>query len=114
MTSAMRPDQTVGQLAGQLPNDLWAAETLPCCVFFLRGLPVWAQRRKGRAEGPRDMGEKPFPDSDPELLSLSKQPARLHLSRGGCPSLLPQWTPGSLSNILGRKYGGMKAGCKIC
>lgn len=114
MTSAMRPDQTVGQLAGQLLNDLWAAETLACCVFFLRGLPVWAQRRKGRAGGPRDMGEKPSPNSDPELLSLTKQPASCISAGGGFPSLLLPWTSGSLSNILGRKYGGMKAGCRIC
>lgn len=54
------------------------------------------------------MEEKPSPHSDPELLSLTKQPASWISAGGGLPSLLLQRTSGNLSNTLGRKCGGMR------
>lgn len=61
---------------------------------------------KGGAGGPRDMGGKPSPNSDSELLSLTKQSASWISAGGGFPSLLLQWTSGNRSNSLGRKHRG--------
>lgn len=54
-----------------------------------------------------------LPNSDPELLGLTKQPASWISAGGGLPSLLLQGTSGNLSNTLDRKFGGVKADCEM-
>lgn len=56
MTSKPRSGLKV-MAANQLLNDLWTEEASTHFIFFLEGLPVWAQARRAAAGGPRE-GER--------------------------------------------------------
>lgn len=114
MTSKMRPGQTVATVGWSAAERPLGCRDTHMLHFLLKGAVSVGTEEKGELETQRDMEEKPFPNSDPELLSLTKQPASWISAGGGLPSLLLQWTSGNLSNTLGRKYGQVKADCEMC